>query len=85
MEDDILVAGFRANAKNPGDFKLLAKFYPSDPYALMIRKDDRQFRTLVDETLAKLMRLGEFEKLLRSMVRDTNPAQGHQCPIADVG
>jgi Bacterial extracellular solute-binding proteins, family 3 len=55
-EDDILIAGFRANAKNPGDFKLLDKSYPSDPYALMIRKDDQQFKALIDETLAKLMR-----------------------------
>src|SRR5262249_20499421 len=36
MEDDILIAGFRANAKNPADYKLLDKSYPSDPYALMI-------------------------------------------------
>ena len=63
MEDDILIAGFRANAKNPADFKLLDQSYPSDPYALMIRKDDQQFKTLVDETLAGLMRSGEFEKL----------------------
>ena len=63
MEDDILIAGFRANAKNPVDFKLLDQSYPSDPYALMIRKDDQQFKTLVDETLAGLMRSGEFEKL----------------------
>ena len=63
MEDDILIAGFRANAKNPADFKLLDKAYPSDPYALMLRRDDRQFKTLVDATLAELMRSGEFEKL----------------------
>jgi glutamate/aspartate transport system substrate-binding protein len=63
MEDDILIAGFRANAKNPADFKLLDQSYPSDPYALMIRKDDQQFKILVDETLAGLMRSGEFEKL----------------------
>ena len=63
MEDDILIAGFRANAKNPADFMLLDKAYPSDPYALMLRKDDQQFKTLVDATLAELMRSGEFEKL----------------------
>ena len=38
MEDDVLLAGFRANAKSPADFKLLDKSYPSDPYALMISK-----------------------------------------------
>ena len=63
MEDDILIASFRANVKNSADFKLLDQSYPSDPYALMIRKDDRQFKALVDETLAKLMRSGEFETL----------------------
>jgi glutamate/aspartate transport system substrate-binding protein len=62
MEDDVLLAGFRANAKSPADFKLLDKSYPSDPYALMIRKDDPQFKALVDEALAQLMRSGEFEK-----------------------
>src|SRR5437868_13870912 len=63
MKDDILIAGFRANGKKPADFKLLDKAYPSDPYALMLRKDDQQFKTLVDATLAELMRSGEFEKL----------------------
>jgi glutamate/aspartate transport system substrate-binding protein len=76
MEDDILIAGFRANAKRPADFKLLDRSYPSDPYALMLRKDDPQFKTLVDETLAKLMRSGEFEKLY---------AQWFERPIAPKG
>src|SRR2546430_16426231 len=62
MDDDILSAGFRANAKVPGDFMLVIKAYPSDPYALMLRTDDRQFKALVDATLADLMRAGEFEK-----------------------
>jgi glutamate/aspartate transport system substrate-binding protein len=85
MEDDILVAGFRANAKNPGDFKLLDKFYPSDPYALMIRKDDRQFKTLVDETLAKLMSSGEFEKLYAQWFERPIPPKGIniQLPMSD--
>jgi len=63
MEDDIPISGFRANANNPADFMLLDKAYPSDPYALMLRKDDRQFKTLGDATLGDLMRSGQFEKL----------------------
>jgi glutamate/aspartate transport system substrate-binding protein len=85
MEDDILIAGFRANAKNPGDFKLLDKSYPSDPYALMIRKDDQQFKALVDETLAKLMRSGEFEKLYTQWFESPIPprAINIQLPMSD--
>jgi len=85
MEDDILIAGFRANAKNPADFKLLDQSYPSDPYALMIRKDDQQFKTLVDETLAGLMRSGEFEKLYTQWFERPIPprAINIQLPMSD--
>jgi glutamate/aspartate transport system substrate-binding protein len=85
MEDDILIAGFRANAKKPADFKLLDKSYPSDPYALMIRKDDPQFKALVDETVAKLMRSGEFEKLYAQWFERPIPPKGIniQLPMSD--
>jgi glutamate/aspartate transport system substrate-binding protein len=85
MEDDILIAGFRANAKNRADFKLLDKSYPSDPYALMIRKDDQQFKTLIDETLAGLMRSGEFEKLYTQWFESPIPprAINIQLPMSD--
>jgi glutamate/aspartate transport system substrate-binding protein len=76
MEDDVLLAGFRANAKSPADFKLLDKSYPSDPYALMIRKDDPQFKALVDEALAQLMRSGEFEKLYTHWFERPIPPRG---------
>ena len=76
MEDDVLLAGFRANAKSPADFKLLDKSYTSDPYALMIRKDDPQFKALVDEALAQLMRAGEFEQLYTQWFQRPIPPKG---------
>jgi glutamate/aspartate transport system substrate-binding protein len=76
MEDDVLIAGFRANAKVPADFKLLDKSYPSDPYALMIRKDDPQFKALVDGELVQLMRSGEFEKLYAEWFEHPIPPKG---------
>ena len=85
MEDDILIAGFRANGKKPADFKLLDKAYPSDPYALMLRKDDQQFKTLVDATLAELMRSGEFEKLYTRWFEHPIPPRdiNIQLPMSD--
>jgi len=76
MEDDVLLAGFRSNAKSPADFKLLDKSYPSDPYALMIRKDDPQFKALVDAELVQLMRSGEFEKLYTEWFERPIPPKG---------
>lgn len=63
MEDDILLAGVKANAKDPSRFKILDKSYSADPYALMFRREDPQFKALVDETLIGLMKSGEFIKL----------------------
>ena len=85
MEDDVLIAGFRANAKVPADFKLLDKSYPSDPYALMLRKDDPQFKALVDDSLNKLMRSGEFEKLYVQWFESPIPPKGIniQLPMSD--
>jgi glutamate/aspartate transport system substrate-binding protein len=85
MEDDILVAGFRANAKAPDEFKLLEQAYPSDPYALMFRRDDPQFKALVDETLTALMQSGEFEKLYTKWFENPIPPKGIniQLPMSD--
>jgi glutamate/aspartate transport system substrate-binding protein len=85
MEDDILIAGFRANAKQPSEFKLLDKAYPSDPYALMFRKDDQPFKALVDETLARLMQSGEFETLYKQWFESPIPPKGIniQLPMSD--
>src|SRR5262245_1917102 len=85
MAEDSLTVGFRANAKNPTHFKLLDQSYPSDPYALMIRKEDRQFKALVDETLAKLMRSGEFETLYTQWFEKPIPprAINIQLPMSD--
>jgi len=84
-ESFLLVAGFRVNAKNPAGFKLLDKAYPSDPYALMMRKDDAPFKGLVDEMLARLMRSGEFEKLYAQWFESPIPPRGIniELPMSD--
>jgi glutamate/aspartate transport system substrate-binding protein len=85
MEDDILIAGFRANARNPNDFKLLEKAYPSDPYALMFRRDDPQFKTLVDDVLTGLMKSGAFNALYTTWFERPIPPKGItiQLPMSD--
>jgi glutamate/aspartate transport system substrate-binding protein len=61
--DDILLAGQIANSKAPGDFKIINESLRTEPYGIMLRKDDPQFKKLVDGTLAGLMKSGEIEKI----------------------
>ncbi|MGE8131947.1 transporter substrate-binding domain-containing protein, partial [Methylobacterium sp. NPDC080182] len=42
---------------------ILDKAYSADPYALMFRREDPEFKALVDETLVRLMKSGELSKL----------------------
>ena len=61
--DDILLAGLLLNAKNPADYEIVGEPLQIEAYACMLRKDDRAFKKLVDDTLLGMMKSGEFDKL----------------------
>ena len=51
-EDDILLAGLAANSKTPDAYRLVEiDGMAADPYALMLRRDDPQFKALVEKTV----------------------------------
>jgi glutamate/aspartate transport system substrate-binding protein len=76
MEDDILLAGLKANNKNPNAFIFLMDEYLSDPYALMFRKDDAPFKQLVDGALTEAMKSGEYAKLYAKWFESPIPPRG---------
>ena len=61
--DDILLFGVAANAKNPAEWEVVGESLQVEPYAIMLPKGDTEFKKLVDDTLAGLIKSGEFEKL----------------------
>ena len=61
--DDILLASLIANSTNPGAWRLIDDSLRTEPYGLIIRKDDAEFKTVVDKTLVAMMKDGEFQKL----------------------
>ncbi|MGE8355215.1 MAG: transporter substrate-binding domain-containing protein [Microvirgula sp.] len=61
--DDVLLAGLIANSKSPKDYAIVGPALSVEPYGIMIRKDDPQFKAAVDGTLIKLMKSGEINKL----------------------
>lgn len=58
--DDILLAGQIANAKKPDLYKILPESLRQEPYSMMLRRDDLQFKTLVDKAVGDVMRSGEI-------------------------
>ena len=63
MEDDILLAGLKANAASPDNFVFLSDAFPSDPYGVMMSKGDPEFKRLVDDALSEAMKSGLYDKL----------------------
>lgn len=61
--DDILLAGQIANSKKPADYKILPESLRQEPYSMMLRKDDPQFKALVDKAVGGVMKSGEIEKI----------------------
>lgn len=60
--DDILLFGLMANAKNPAEWEVVGDALQVEPYACMLRKDDPNFKKLVDGVIANMMKNGQFEK-----------------------
>ena len=61
--DDILLFGLRANSKNPASLEVVGDSLQVEPYACMMRKGDPEFKKLVDGTINRMMKSGDFSKL----------------------
>jgi len=62
--DDILLAGLIATSPNPGDYVILKnESLRTEPYSMMLRRDDPQFKALVDKTIGGAMKSGEVDKI----------------------
>jgi glutamate/aspartate transport system substrate-binding protein len=61
--DDILLAGQIANQQNPGDYVIIGESLRTEPYGVMLRRDDPQFKALVDKTLAAVYKSPEIEQI----------------------
>ena len=75
--DDILLAGLIANSSAPGDFMILtAESLRTEPYSMMLRKDDPQFKAVVDKTVAGVMKSGEINKIYAKWFTSPIPPKG---------
>jgi glutamate/aspartate transport system substrate-binding protein len=61
--DGSILAGNIANAKNPGDYRIVGEVIAVEPIAIMIRKDDPTFKKAVDDSIIKMMKDGTLTKL----------------------
>ena len=61
--DGVQLAGLKAKAPNPGDWDVVGEFYTYEPYGMAMRKNDTDFRNVVDFALMEAIESGEYQKL----------------------
>ena len=76
LMDDILLAGLVANSKNPSEFHISSESLGVEPYSLMLRRDDPEFKKLVDDTMTKLYKSGDIEKIYTKWFMSPIPPKG---------
>ncbi len=76
MMDDALLAGEMAKARRQADWVITGTAQSSEAYGCMIRKDDPQFKKVVDAAIAKAMTSGEAEKLYKKWFLSPIPPKG---------
>lgn len=58
--DDVLLYGLAAGRPNPGALKVVGRFMTTEPLAIMLPKNDPEFKKLVDEEMRRLVNTREI-------------------------
>ncbi len=76
--DGSILAGNIANAKNPKDFKIVGEVLSVEPIAIMIRKDDPDFKLAVDTSIKAMMKDGTIAKMYKQWFQEPIPPKGNR-------
>jgi glutamate/aspartate transport system substrate-binding protein len=76
MMDDALLAGEMAKARKQSDWHIVGTPQSNEAYGCMMRKDDPEFKKVVDDAIAKTMKSGEAEKLFKKWFQSPIPPKG---------
>lgn len=75
-QDDIHSAALIAASKNPGAYVISDESLSADPYGLMFRRDDPEFKRVVDKAITDLFKSGEIEKIYAKWFQSPIPPKG---------
>ena len=85
LMDDILLSGLVANSKNPSEFHISSESLGLEPYSLMLRRDDPEFKKVVEDAMTKLYTSGEIMKIYDKWFMSPIPPKGINLniPVSD--
>ena len=84
--DDAVLAGLLAGLPDRDQYRLLEENFGLEPYAIGLRKDDQDFKKLVDDALIAMMGSGEMERLYEKWFMSPIPPNkvNLRIPMSDI-
>jgi glutamate/aspartate transport system substrate-binding protein len=76
MMDDALLAGERAKSNKPDDFVIVGTAQSHEAYGCMLRKNDPEFKAVVDQAIAKVETSGEADQIYKKWFDSPIPPKG---------
>jgi glutamate/aspartate transport system substrate-binding protein len=74
--DDILLYSLAAQSRTPGDYEISKDALSTEPYGIMIRKDDAPFKKVVDASTANLYKSGAINAIYDKWFLKAIPPKG---------
>jgi glutamate/aspartate transport system substrate-binding protein len=74
--DDILLAAQVASSKSPGDYVLTGEPLSVEPYGIMLRKNDPQFKQMVDAALTRVYQSEDIKRIYAKWFTSPIPPKG---------
>ncbi|MEO6919175.1 MAG: amino acid ABC transporter substrate-binding protein [Collimonas sp.] len=75
--DDVLLYGLKATAKDPAAYAIVGDPLTTEPYAIMLPKDDPAYKALVDREMGRIIHDGEIYKLYTKWFLSAIPAKNN--------
>jgi glutamate/aspartate transport system substrate-binding protein len=79
--DDVLLYGFRATSPSPADYAVVGSNLAVAPYAIMLSKDDAEFKKTVDLAMSRTILDGDAERLYKKWFQQPIPPNGVKLDI----
>ncbi len=80
--DDILLYSLVANSKNPAEWAISEDALSVEPYGIMLRRDEPQFKMVVDNAMSALYKSGEINKIYSKWFLAPVPPKGINLNLA---
>jgi len=80
--DDVLLSGSIASSRKPSDYVISEEALSLEPYGIMLRKGDAEFKQLADQAIAGLYASGEIHRIYQQWFESPIPPRGVNLRLA---